>query len=520
MLTSSRFSSFTVAAGLVLVLLAVACASPPVHDSRYEVVHEGFGFRADLDGWQVYSDAASAPAMLRPAFGNKQGPDDPPLFVAIGEEGLLTAVVQRADDADSLKDFESIASGLAQHGVITSATRLASSDILFTARVGPASQIGLAHASEGRVVRLALTSQGSPQGPERFFHVLRGIELHGKGGWEAPFQLSSPIIGEALPGYAGTGLAVEDEDPFQAVDCPTGSHPLLWSLPGNSGRVYLFGSIHVGHPSFYPFAPAIESAFSGAERLAVEVDVSAVGEAELSQQMLEAGALPPGTTLSEVVPPEIYEQLQDLAAELGVPAQMFDSMRPGTAGLVISTLPYIARGFNPEDGVDLYFLGSAEGKSVVELETLEDQLALINSFDATFLHAALDGMETIDEDLEALHRTWRCGDEEGLTHTVFELSSARATTAEDQAWLEEFNEVFLFGRNERMAAAILDLLDEEGDTFVVIGAAHLLGERGIPALLREAGHVVDLVGSRLWTPHHSSGAAVMLRADSAWEGVP
>ena len=124
---------------LTLSVLAFACASPlPSSEPAYEVLHEGFGFRADLDGWRVYGDAESAPVMLRPAFGNKQGPDDAPLFVAMRDDVVFTVVVRRVVGLDTLSFFERLASRLTQQGELTRANWLTGSDdILFAFRVGP-----------------------------------------------------------------------------------------------------------------------------------------------------------------------------------------------------------------------------------------------------------------------------------------------------------------------------------------------------------------------------------------------
>ena len=166
---------------LTLSVLALACASPsPSGDPGYDVLHEGFGVRADLDGWRVYRDAESAPAMLRSAFGNKQGPDDPPLFVAMRDGAIFTAIVNRSGDVDALGFFERLESGLTQHGEITRANRLTGSDdILFEFRVGPSGlvvhSLALVHAAEGRVVYMTLTSPGKAGMAVEFNRLVLGF---------------------------------------------------------------------------------------------------------------------------------------------------------------------------------------------------------------------------------------------------------------------------------------------------------------------------------------------------------
>ena len=489
---------------LASAALALACATaspqPPADDASYEVLHEGFGVRADLDGWQVYQDAASAPAMLRQAFANKKGPDDGPLFVALRDDVIFTVIVRRGVPFDAEAVLDVFEGEFAKRGgdEMTRAIRLPSrGDIVVRHRLGSGGFTAyshvLLHSADGRAVIVTFTKTREPASDQDFVAALRGIQLRGERGWEAPWELPVPIQGEPLVGYAEDDAA--EEDPFEAVECAAGQYPLLWVVPAEAGgRLFLFGSIHVGHASFYPFAEPIEQAFEDAERLVVEIDTSGQGEMDLAVQFSEAGSVPAGQQLQDVVSPELYAHLGEAAKQLGLPPEMFDAMTPGTAGLVLSMVPLLARGFDPSAGVDQYFLGRAEGKEVVELESMEQQAELLESFDEAFLRATLEGLDTLDADLDALHRAWRCGDEEGLGHTVFDLPLERAATAEERADVEAFHETLLYGRNRAMARRIGDLLAAGGDSFVVVGAAHLVGEQGIPALLRSAGHPVERVG--------------------------
>lgn len=486
--------------GLMGAGLALACASSPSPSPRsassHEVLHEGFGVHVDLEGWQVYRDADSAPAPLRPAFASKRGPDDPPLFVAMRDESVFMVLVQRGIRVDAQGFFDRFAAGVEQQGEVMTAARLpASDDIVLVTRIGSGafatySRV-LVHVAEGRLVQAMLTGRGRVPSEEAFADMLRRIQLDGEGGWETTWDLQVPIAAEALAGYAGHA---EPEDPFQAVECAPGRHPLLWVVPAaDGGRLYLFGSIHVGHASFYPFASPIEEAFEAADRLVVEVDTGASTEADILQRAFQPGATV-GPPLADVVSPEVYARVGEAARDLGIPPQVFDSLSPGAAGLVLSLAPLLVRGFDPAAGVERYFLERAQDKQLLALETASEQMALIESFDESFLQASLDGLRTIDADLDVLHRAWRCGDEEALGRTLFDLSRERAETPEERAEVEHLHEVFLYRRNRTMARRIQELLAAGGNSFVVVGAAHLVREQSIPSLLRAAGHPVERIG--------------------------
>ena len=62
------------------------------------------------------------------------------------------------------------------------------------------------------------------------------------------------------------------------------------------------------------------------------------------------------------------------------------------------------------------------------------------------------------------------------------------------AELDGFYERLFFERNRRMVARLLELGQDGRTRFVVLGAGHMLGEEGIPALLARQGYRVELLG--------------------------
>ena len=66
---------------------------------------------------------------------------------------------------------------------------------------------------------------------------------------------------------ATSGQRFADEtSPFDAVPCAPGERQLLFRTQSDGAVVHLFGSIHFGRDSFYPFDAPIETAFEGSER--------------------------------------------------------------------------------------------------------------------------------------------------------------------------------------------------------------------------------------------------------------
>ena len=56
-------------------------------------------------------------------------------------------------------------------------------------------------------------------------------------------------------------------------------------------------------------------------------------------------------------------------------------------------------------------------------------------------------------------------------------------------------------RNRNMARGIAGLIDQGGEWFVVIGAAHMVGTEGIPALLAKRGYLVRQIEKTVGRKH-------------------
>ncbi|HEX9583651.1 MAG TPA: TraB/GumN family protein [Gammaproteobacteria bacterium] len=263
----------------------------------------------------------------------------------------------------------------------------------------------------------------------------------------------------------------------------------FWKVSGANGTAYLFGSVHFGTDEIYPLDAAVENAFARADRLAVEVNLQAVNGHALGLWMAQHGAIADGATLSDTVSPETWRLLQRRAEELGVPAGAFAFQRPWLAAFSMTALALVREGFREELGIDRHFLTRATGeKPIRELETIETQMGLLAGLppevEAHFLHMTLEDLGSRDGVFPGLFQAWKRGDAEAIRAQSEDMRAGPHGQALFSRLIEQ--------RNENMAEGIARILEEEGGTtFVVVGAAHLVGPDGVASLLASRGYRVE-----------------------------
>ncbi len=274
--------------------------------------------------------------------------------------------------------------------------------------------------------------------------------------------------------------------------------PLLHAKPGSlfreisspSGKVYVLGSIHMADASIYPLPSAIENAFEKSDAVVVEANaLSALSDAGILAGLQSRGYHTDGKTLRDDVPAAVYKSFEKACAASGLDMTMFDMMRPWLAALTLQAMDMLKSGFDPQYGIDVYFLQKAQGrKDIRELESMGYQLDLLsgldNSLQSLFLESTVEESGRIKETMARLLALWKQGDAEALSDEALSSSSA-----DKQKYAPLYREL-VTKRNYRMAARIEELLKEQKTFFVIVGAGHVPGKDGIVEILRRKKYAV------------------------------
>ena len=268
----------------------------------------------------------------------------------------------------------------------------------------------------------------------------------------------------------------------------------LWEVTradGRGGVAHLMGSVHLSDDAIH-FDPAVEAALASADTIVLEVDPEQLDPAPMAELTARIGRFDDGRTLKDVLPPETWELLVERLGDYDLPPDAFLGMEPWFVGMTLQVLHFARRGYEADRGIDMAVARSAqaEGKALAGLETPQEQLAALDSLpmetQELMLRDMLESGDRSEEGLELMLDAWRKGDAARIEAEVF------AGLGREPA-LDEFFEALYFERNRRMARGIAELADGGGIAFVVVGAGHVVGARGVPALLEQAGFSVRRV---------------------------
>lgn len=255
---------------------------------------------------------------------------------------------------------------------------------------------------------------------------------------------------------------------------------LFWTLNANGAEYYFFGSVHMGRDDFYPLPDEIEQAFDKSTTLFVEIDISKASETEMASKMMAQGMYPQGETVRNHIPEDLYRKLEEQHQQFLL---MMPQAKPWLLALMISMTEMMKKGMNPEQGIDLYFLKQAdeENKQIAALEDIDTQFRILNSMSDSLqvemLRSTLENPESELEKFEELMDAWKSGDENKMLEIIENFYKIGSS--------DEFLELLLYQRNKDMAEKLAELDPADGPFFVVVGAAHLVGEKSVIDYLKK-----------------------------------
>lgn len=260
----------------------------------------------------------------------------------------------------------------------------------------------------------------------------------------------------------------------------------VWSVHSGDNVLYLGGTVHLLRPGDYPLPDEFEQAYAASSELYFETDIASMNDLSVQAQMLQRLTYGDERTLRSVLNEEAYAALAAYTATAGLPIAMLEKFKPGLLVSTLQVLAFQSMGFTPQ-GVDAFFHTRAlgDGKSEGQLETIEEQIGFIAAMgegnESEFILLSLEELNEIGDVMDDMIGAWRSGDDAGLTELFVEEMKSESPELYDSLLLQ---------RNLKWVPQIEQMLRDSDTEFVLVGAAHIVGENGLLDLLEKKGYEV------------------------------
>ena len=291
---------------------------------------------------------------------------------------------------------------------------------------------------------------------------------------------------------------------FTVLMSVTANAQLLYRITGN-GVVkpsFLLGTYHLAPSTFADSIPGFRQAFQSSDQVCGELDMELMQSPSEMMKLQAAMMMPEGKTIQDLLTKEELQELNAFMTDiLGVNLEnplmgaQLGKMNPAALTTQFSVAMYLKKNQiqNINDYIDTYVqkIAKEQGKKVIGFETVDDQIK------ALFLSQTLERQKQLmmcmvrnkdyqiqlSDDLVKAYFTQNL--DQIYEVTDMKLNDECDSTPEEEAAL-------IYDRNENWVKSMPGIM-KSTPTFFAVGAAHLVGEKGLLNLLRNNGYQVDPV---------------------------
>ena len=282
-----------------------------------------------------------------------------------------------------------------------------------------------------------------------------------------------------------------------------GAHAqLLYKISGNglSAPSYIVGTYHLAPVSFVDSIPGMRLAIADTQQTYGELVMDEMMSADSLALMQQAMMLPEGMTLDKLLTVDEMTRLNAYMKELmgmdmtnPLLAQQMGKMTPSALSTTISMFSFMKKSgsIDVQNGFDDYFQKEAlrQGKGVGGLETMAFQINVLFKGQTLerqkeLLMCQIDNADFMDEM------------EKDVIHAFFSQNLEALKEAMDKKLNNscdsrpEEDDILIYNRNANWLKKMPALMAQKPTLFAV-GAAHLIGDKGVLHLLRTAGYTVE-----------------------------
>ena len=265
-----------------------------------------------------------------------------------------------------------------------------------------------------------------------------------------------------------------------------GAESSVWVASSSKAKVYLAGSFHMLRASDYPLPDEFLRAYKDSRKIIFEIPPGETESPEYMGKFLSVAIYNDGTTLKEHITTAAYAKAESFCKERNYPLEQYQLFKPAFLVMTLTVSEMNKIGVDSSKGIDSFFKEKAiqDGKATGSLETVDQQISLLSSTDASLgsdqIIESIEELKKIEGILGELLAVWRKGDETKMEELYIK----------DLKLYPQLYQTLMVDRNNKWVRNIESYLNGSGNTMVVVGAAHLVGVDGLVNLLRKRGYKV------------------------------
>ena len=270
--------------------------------------------------------------------------------------------------------------------------------------------------------------------------------------------------------------------PVEKIPTNKDDNTLLWEISGNhlSKPTYLFGTFHLMCKEDIHFSKELKTAVTNAEEVYFEMD--------LDDPSNTLGALffmnmKDGKALKDLYTDIEYTRLDHYFEDsLAISLAIFQHMKPSflEAMLYPKMMPCKTMSGIEEE---LLKIATEQKKEIKGFETIQFQASVFDSIPYT--NQAKDLLKTID----SIDTYKKYFDTMLNVYKTQQLSEIETMFTKAEFGMQKNQDILLDNRNKNWVEQLNKILPAK-NLFIAVGAGHLVGEKGLIALLRKAGYTL------------------------------